>query len=77
MLYAQKDSMTLDLGMYSHRCLSAAQKRYLSALKSLALVRKLALPARAAPRPAPLPGLPNLSRNGTADPGHNGVPVLN
>jgi hypothetical protein len=78
MLYAQKDSMTLDVGMYFQRCLSAAQRRYLSALKALALVRKLALPSgQPASKPAPLPGLPNVSRNGTADPGRNGVPVLN
>jgi hypothetical protein len=44
MLYAGKESMTLTLGTYYQRCLSAAQKRYLSAIKTLALVRKLALP---------------------------------
>jgi hypothetical protein len=43
-IYASKDSMTLDLGIYYQRCLSAAQKRYLSAIKTLALVRKLAVP---------------------------------
>ena len=42
--YAQKDSMTLELGMYYQRCLTLAQKRYVSAIKSLALVRKLAVP---------------------------------
>lgn len=79
-LYGQQDSTTQDVGVYFQRCLSAAQKRYLSALKTLALVRKLALPAlagRLAVPPATRPGLPDLSRNGRADPGRNGVPVLN
>jgi hypothetical protein len=43
-VYAGKDSMSLELGAYYQRSLSAAQKRYLSAIKTLALVRKLALP---------------------------------
>src|SRR5262249_6673514 len=43
-LYAGKESMTLELGTYYQRCLSAAQKRYLAAIKTLALVRKLAVP---------------------------------
>jgi hypothetical protein len=42
--YAQKDSMTLDLGMYYQRCLDRAHMRYLSAIKTLAVVRKLAVP---------------------------------
>lgn len=42
--YAGKDSMPLALGAYYQRCLSASQKRYLSAIKTLATVRKLALP---------------------------------
>jgi hypothetical protein len=42
--YAGKDSMALDLASYYQRSLSAAHKRYLSAIKTLALVRKLALP---------------------------------
>jgi hypothetical protein len=44
MIYAQKESMDLELGAYYQRSLSAAQKRYLAAIKTLALVRKLALP---------------------------------
>ncbi len=44
MLYAGKESMTLEVGAYYQRTLSAAQKRYLSAIKTLALVRKLAVP---------------------------------
>jgi hypothetical protein len=43
--YAGKASMTLDLGAYYQRCIDRAHKRYLSALKALADVRKLALPA--------------------------------
>jgi hypothetical protein len=42
--YAGKDSMSLDLASYYQRSLSAAHKRYLSAIKALAVVRKLALP---------------------------------
>jgi hypothetical protein len=42
--YAQKENMSLELGSYYQRSLSAAQKRYLAALKTLALVRKLAVP---------------------------------
>jgi hypothetical protein len=45
MLYAQQDSMSLQLGTYYQRCITSAQKRYLAAVKALALVRKLALPA--------------------------------
>jgi hypothetical protein len=43
----------------------------------LALVHKLALPAPPTTKPAPRPGPPDLARNGTADPGRNGVPMLN
>jgi hypothetical protein len=43
-LYGQKESMALQLGVYFQRCISAAQKRYLGAIKTLALVRKLAVP---------------------------------
>jgi hypothetical protein len=43
--YASKDSLPLPLGDYFQRGISAAQKRYLAAIKTLALVRKLALPA--------------------------------
>jgi hypothetical protein len=42
--HAGKESMTLQMGAYYQRSLSAAQKRYLSAIKTLAVVRKLALP---------------------------------
>jgi hypothetical protein len=44
MVYAGKDSMSLDLGAYYQRSISSAQKRYLAAIKTLALVRKLAVP---------------------------------
>jgi hypothetical protein len=43
-LYAQKDSMSLELGNYYQRSISSAQKRYLAAIKTLAVVRKLAVP---------------------------------
>ena len=42
--YAGKDSMPLELATYYQRSLSAAHKRYLSAIKTLAVVRKLAVP---------------------------------
>jgi hypothetical protein len=45
LIYAQKESMSLELGNYYQRSLSSAQKRYLAAIKMLALVRKLAIPA--------------------------------
>jgi hypothetical protein len=48
-VYAQQDSMSLALGTYYQLCLDRAQKRYLSAIKTLALVRRLALPVLAAP----------------------------
>jgi hypothetical protein len=44
MQYAQKDRVSLELGTYFQRCLDRAHKRYLSAIKTLAVVRKLALP---------------------------------
>ena len=44
-VYAGKESMSLPLGLYYQKVISAAQKRYLAALKGLAEVRKLALPA--------------------------------
>jgi hypothetical protein len=44
MTYAGKESMSLELGAYYQRSISAAQKRYLAAIKTLALVRKLAVP---------------------------------
>jgi hypothetical protein len=43
-LYAREESRTLELGAYYQRSLSAAQKRYLAAIKTLAVVRKLAVP---------------------------------
>ena len=42
-LYAG-NSMPLELATYYQRSLSAAHKRYLSAIKTLAVVRKLAVP---------------------------------
>ncbi|MBY0457717.1 MAG: hypothetical protein K2V38_10295 [Gemmataceae bacterium] len=42
--YASKESMSLSVGLYYQKCLTAAQKRYLAALKGLAEVRRLALP---------------------------------
>jgi hypothetical protein len=44
MTYAGKENMSLELGAYYQRSLSSAQKRYLAAIKTLALVRKLAVP---------------------------------
>jgi hypothetical protein len=43
-IYAGKESMSLELGAYYQRSLSAAHNRYLSAIKTLAVVRRLALP---------------------------------
>jgi hypothetical protein len=43
-LYGQQYGLTLELGVYYQRSITAAQKRYLAALKALALVRKLAVP---------------------------------
>jgi hypothetical protein len=42
--YAQRDSMALDLATYYQRSLDRAQKRYLAAIKALAVLRRLALP---------------------------------
>jgi hypothetical protein len=42
-IYAVKDSMSLELGAYYQRTLSATQKRYLAAIKALAVVLKLAI----------------------------------
>ena len=44
MMYVGKESMNLELGSYFQRSISSAQKRYLSAIKTLAMVRKLAVP---------------------------------
>lgn len=43
-IYAGKESMSLELGSYYQRSITSAQKRYLAAIKTLALVRKLAVP---------------------------------
>ncbi len=43
-LYAQRDSMGMELATYYQRSMTSAQKRYLAAIKTLALVRKLAVP---------------------------------
>lgn len=43
-IYANKESMSLELGSYYQRSISSAQKRYLAAIKTLAVVRKLAVP---------------------------------
>ena len=43
-IYSGKEGMSLDLGSYFQRCITSAQKRYLAAIKTLALVRKLAIP---------------------------------
>jgi hypothetical protein len=43
--YAVKDSMSVEMATYYQRSLSSAQKRYLAAIKTLAMVRKLAVPA--------------------------------
>jgi hypothetical protein len=43
-VYTGKESMSLQLGTYYQRSISSAQKRYLAAIKTLTLVRKLAIP---------------------------------
>jgi hypothetical protein len=43
--YGAAGSMSLDLGNYYQRGIARAQKNYLSAIKALAMIRKLALPA--------------------------------
>jgi hypothetical protein len=43
-IFASKESMSLELGSYYQRSISSAQKRYLAAIKTLAVVRKLAIP---------------------------------
>jgi hypothetical protein len=42
--FAQAQDLSLDQGDYFQRCIDRAHKRYLSAIKTLATVRKLALP---------------------------------
>jgi hypothetical protein len=44
MMYVGKESMNLELGSYFQRSISSAQKRYLAAIRTLAMVRKLAVP---------------------------------
>jgi hypothetical protein len=44
LVYAGNDSMSLDVSSHYQRCIDRAHKRYLSAIKTLATVRKLALP---------------------------------
>jgi hypothetical protein len=43
-VYAQKDSMSLELGTYYEKSIGQAQRRYLAAIRCLALIRRLALP---------------------------------
>jgi hypothetical protein len=43
-IYAGKDSISLELGGYYQKSIDRAHLRYLSAIKTLATVRKLALP---------------------------------
>ena len=43
-LYAQKDAMSLELAGYYQKGIDRAHRRYLSAIKALAVVRRLALP---------------------------------
>jgi hypothetical protein len=45
LIYASKDSVSLELGNYFQKNIDRAQKRYLAAIKALAVVRRLALPA--------------------------------
>jgi len=44
MSYAGQDRMPLELATYYQRSLSAAHRRYLASIKTLAVVRKLAVP---------------------------------
>jgi hypothetical protein len=43
-VYAGKDGMSLDLAQHYQKCIDRAHRRYLTAIKTLAVVRKLALP---------------------------------
>jgi hypothetical protein len=43
-VYAGQDGMSLELAQHYQKCTDRAHKRYLSAIKTLALVRRLALP---------------------------------
>jgi hypothetical protein len=71
-IYANKEDMSLPLGTFYQSCLSAAQKRYLSAIKALAVIRKLALPALARFSASARPMTPDRvpERNGHE---HNGT----
>lgn len=42
--YASADSMTLDQAAYAQKRISAAHNRYLAAIKTLAVIRRLAVP---------------------------------
>jgi hypothetical protein len=42
--YVHRDTMSLELAAYFQRSLTAVQKRYLAAIKMLAVVRELAVP---------------------------------
>ena len=43
-VYTNTEDLSCELGIYYERCITSAQKRYLAAIKSLALIRKLAVP---------------------------------
>jgi hypothetical protein len=83
LLHAGQDNLSLAQMTCWERCVDRAQNRYLSAIRALALVRKLALPVLALPNavlsPVPAPALPvpaALERrlSGAAAPGTNGTP---
>jgi hypothetical protein len=44
LIYAERDGLGWELGGYYQRSIDRAHKRYLSAIRTLAVVRKLALP---------------------------------
>ena len=44
LVYATKESMSLELAAHYQRCIDRAHKRYLTAIKTLAVVRRLAVP---------------------------------
>jgi hypothetical protein len=73
-IYAGKESMSLDLGTYYQRCLSAAQNRYLAAIRTLARSCCACWSGRASATPhatgrPPLPGnaLQSLTCSGSLD----------
>jgi hypothetical protein len=45
LLYAQRESLSVAHGTYFHRAIDRAHARYLAAIKALAQVRRLAVPA--------------------------------